>query len=81
MRQEIWAAYGSPFLKVPGKRVRFFEEKGSSKVTAEVFADGSDLPEWSAERGRLEGAIQAVCKQYGVGVAIPGARDALDDEM
>jgi hypothetical protein len=81
VRQEIQAAYGNPFPRVPGRRVRFFQESGPSRVTAEVFADGSSLPEWSAERGRLEGAIRAVCERYGVGVPIPAARTASDDEM
>lgn len=76
MRREIRAAYDTPFPVIPGRRVRFFEEDGSSKVTAEVFADGSDLPEWSAQKERLEGAVRAVCEKYGVGVSIPHARPA-----
>lgn len=78
MRQEILTAYGVSLPRVPGKRVRFFSAEGGVEV--EVFADGTDFPEWSTERSRLEGAVAAVCEQYGVGLPIPGARVPVDDE-
>lgn len=80
MRREIPASYGVPFPKVPGKRVRFFQWDGGSGVEVEVFADGNDFPEWSAERDRLEHAVSAVCKQYGVGLPVPAQRPAAETE-
>lgn len=67
MRREIRAAYGVAFPKIPGKSVRFFCMDGESMIEAEVTADGEDTPEWSAECARLEEAVTAVCKEYGIG--------------
>ena len=67
MRTEIQAAYGISLPRIPGKRVRFLEEDGSSGVTVEVFANGSEFPEWSAERSRIELAVTAVLKKYSEG--------------
>ncbi len=66
MYREIYASYGVPFPQIRGKAVKFFQKDGSSVVTAEVFAFGSPLPEWSAEAPRLEAAVTAVRKQYGL---------------
>lgn len=80
MRREIPASYGISFPKIPGKVVRFFQEDGGSKVEAEVFADGSDLPEWSTECDRLEQAVAVVCEQYKAGLPVPAQRSATEGE-
>jgi hypothetical protein len=80
VRREIRSAFGVPYPKIPGKTVRFFQEDGGSVVQAEVFAEGEELPEWSAERTRLEQAVSAVCRQYGVGLPVPAQRPAAEAE-
>lgn len=80
-RTEIQAAYRHTLPKIPGKTVRFFYPEGSSRVEAEVFAAGSDAPEWSAERRSLEDAVAAVRKQYGLGVSEEPGRPAESDEQ
>jgi hypothetical protein len=49
-------------------------------VQVEVFAEGEELPEWSAERTRLEQAVSVVCQQYGVGLPVPAPRSAAETE-
>lgn len=66
MRREIQSAYGLAFPRIPGKQVKFSQEDGGSTVEVEVFASGESVPEWSAEDFRLEGAIAAVHRRYGL---------------
>lgn len=80
MRREISSAFGVPFPKIPGKTVRFSQEDGGSMVQVEVFAEGEELPEWSAERTRLEQAVSVVCQQYGVSLPVPAPRSAAETE-
>lgn len=63
---EIQSTFGLRLPQVPGKKVRFLE---GDAYEAEVFPEGSEVPEWSAQGPRLHTVAVALCKQYDIPVS------------